>query len=198
MARLTRFLHPYYVVNFALVLSWAWLRSILDISKLQSNFMGSFVTGELALTFSMTLYLYKKFKRCNTWDSFISKTFVFYQALIVFMLFYVSVAAMIWYILACVLVFFIFRPPSGGKSPYIVDLDDITFEAEIMSKEKNKDVAWLVFFAANWHTECTFFSYVFAEMADAFGGTNKLRFGRLDDRYKSIFDKHKVTFLLII
>ena len=196
MARLTRFIHPYYVANMALVLSWLVFRFTLNIDKLQNKFYGTFVTGEAALFISMTIYLYKKFKRCNTWDSFITKSFAFYQALVVFMLWYVSVTVMAWYAVACLASYFIFRLPSGGESPNVVELDDISFEQHISSKVKSKqrpdDVAWLVFFTANWHNECTFYSHVFADMADKYGVTEKIKFGRLDDRHKAIFDANQV------
>ena len=193
MAPLKRFLHPYYVVNTLLVLSWAGFRHFFDTSRLQTAFFGALVSGEISLFFSMTLFLYKKFKRCNTWDSFVAKTFVFYQALVWFMLYYVSVTAMIWYSVACVLSFLLFRQPPGGHSKNIEVLDEISFEVNITSQKKKKDgVAWLVFFTANWHPECTFFSHVFADMADEFGATDKLKFGQVDDRYKSIFEAHQV------
>jgi len=195
MAKLTRFLHPYYVINTALVLSWLVLRQIVDIRPLMEIFRGAFVSGELALFGLMTLYLYKKFKRCNTWDSFLAKSFMFYQALVIIMLFYVSTQATVWYTLACVASFFMFRVPPGGTSANIVELDDISFEQHIASQAKSKKpngVAWLVFFTANWHSECTFFSYVFADMADKFGGTDTLKFGRIDDRYKAVFDSNQV------
>ena len=193
MAPLSRFVHPYYVANTALVLSWFVFRKVYKTDVLQSTFFGTFVSGEVALFISMTLYLYKKFKRCNTWDSFVAKTFVFYQSLVAFMLFYVSWPVMVWYGLACLAAFFLFRLPAGGESANIVELDDISFEVNIASKAKQRDdVAWVVFFTANWHNECTFFSYVFADLADKFGRTDKIKFGRLDDRFKGVFDAHKV------
>jgi hypothetical protein len=204
MAPLSRFLHPYYVVNTGLVLSWGVLRQVLTTDALQTMFMGTFLSGEAGLFVCMTLYLYKKFKRCNTWDSFIAKSFVFYQSLVGFLLCYVSLTALVWYGLAVLASFFLFRLPAGGDSRNITELDDVSFEVNIPSKQalaglnhaerkkKQDGVAWLVFFSASWHNECTFFSHVFADLADKYGGTDKLKFGLLDARHKNIFDAHKV------
>lgn len=200
MAPLSRFFHPYFVANTALVLSWGVFRKIFKLDKLSVQFTGTFFSGEVAMFFLMTLYLYKKFKRCNTWDSFVSKSFFFYQTLIACMLFYVSPTTMVWFILACAASFFLFRPPQGATSSNIVELDDLAFETKVTSKEskgKTDGVTWVVFFTANWHQECTWFSYVFADLANKFGVTNKIKFGRIDDRYKSIFTTHKVRHLVL-
>ena len=193
MGRLSRFCQPYFIVNTALVLCWFVLRQWLDIRALSNAFMGSFVSGEVALFFSMTLYLYKKFKRCNSWDSFLAKSFLFYQSLVAFMLFYVSYRTMFLYGIACLISFLMCRQPAGMTSPLVVELDEIEFEAQIASKKEHKDdVAWMVFFTANWHPECTFFSYTFADMAEKFGQDGHIKFGRLDDRHKGVFDQHQV------
>lgn len=197
MAGFSHYLQPYYIANYLLISSWIWIRNVVDMTNLQTSFSGPIMTGEIAVILSMTLYIYKKTKWCNSWDSLASKAFLYYQSLIALMLFFVSLSGMVWYIVCCVVVWLMFRPQACVNAPHVLELDDISFEEHIATKKKKKDgKTWLVFFTANWHTECIFFSHLFADLAEEFGSTEYLRFGRLDDRHKSVFDVNKVNLFL--
>ncbi|XP_077995506.1 thioredoxin-related transmembrane protein 2-A-like [Glandiceps talaboti] len=172
-----RLLHPHYLMNFTLCISFLFLKIVPPICDY------AFPQDECRLNWDdCNIYLFLgcvlvvKNRRSNDWLEYISTSFLFAKIAnnVLFMK-----ADPRWgtlYGIACLMSFVVFPEPAYAGPDNILYFSESTLKEEL---EKDRKGYWLVEFYAGWSPPCVRFASVFAELSLKYSN-DFLRFGKIN------------------
>jgi len=167
-----QFAQPYYVLNGALVVSWAVLRSILPgAAAIKKETSGSwFSTRETEIVMLVGFALLSKAKRSSSSHEFASKVFMFGKTAVLLCLWYSSWVAFGAYAALMALVFTVVPTPSFAGTEHVEDMTTAAFEARVLrdGAQDKAGIVWVVMFGADWCEPCTNALPLFASLAQQF------------------------------
>ncbi|KAJ1445407.1 hypothetical protein M885DRAFT_550006 [Pelagophyceae sp. CCMP2097] len=185
-----QFAQPYYVLNGALVVSWAVLRSILPgAAAIKKETSGSwFSTRETEIVMLVGFALLSKAKRSSSSHEFASKVFMFGKTAVLLCLWYSSWVAFGAYAALMALVFTVVPTPSFAGTEHVEDMTTAAFEARVLrdGAQDKAGIVWVVMFGADWCEPCTNALPLFASLAQQFKSRRR-QFARVHvDKHPSL------------
>jgi len=197
MARLAqRFLHPYYLTNFLLLLIYPLVRFTYGIpdSLRDTRTMLGF-TKEVEMILLAFVALIVKFARAATLDQYLDKVFLFGKMANGALLFYINRPFATGYLVIAFVTLAVLNPPKILN----LSIESMGMGAfqEVVKNCRDPRRAALVMFHCDWCKDCTLTEPIFSRIADRFrgggGGGGPYRFAKVDlVRFPELADEYAV------
>ncbi|OQR90923.1 hypothetical protein ACHHYP_05133 [Achlya hypogyna] len=185
-----RFLHPYFLVNTLLVLSYIGARykgfgndsvlereDYLDMTREQQMFV--FLVG-----FAIVNYPNK-----STIDAVISMVFLYGKGGVACLFYLLDTTLFAYYAVACLVTFVLLPYPKYAGPDEIVDLNPDSFERRLKA---DKGVNWIVYFYADWCEDCLHQDAMYANLSLKHA-SDTVKFGRVDvEKYPGLAKKFNI------
>mmetsp|Transcript_28515 Transcript_28515/g.37302 ORF Transcript_28515/g.37302 Transcript_28515/m.37302 type:complete len:260 (-) Transcript_28515:192-971(-) len=166
MARIIRFLHPYYIVNFLMLICYPVLRLLYgmpDSLRDTKTMLGWPKETEMMALGVVAIIV--KYARAVTMEQFLDKIFLFGKMTNVALLFHFSRTGASFYITAAFGTLILLQPPKNHYQQ-LENMQLSTFEEEVKSFRKS-DIprATLLMFYCDWCKDCTLTEPIFVKVS---------------------------------
>ncbi|EQC34219.1 hypothetical protein SDRG_08421 [Saprolegnia diclina VS20] len=180
----TRFLHPYFLVNTALIGSYFGARymgyesdSIVDVE----DYLG--MTREQQMFVFLVGFTIINYPNKSTIDAIISMAFLYGKGGVACLFYMLDTTLFVYYLVAWLVAFVLLPYPKYQGPDEIVDLSADSFERRLRADKKTK---WIVYFYADWCEDCLHQDAMYAQLSLTHA-SDELKFGRVDvDKHPSL------------
>ena len=192
MALNNRFMHPFYCFNVALMGSYIPIRSMVDVSPLQSGDMMSFgLTREQQIFACAAIFYLVKLPHMTTNDARLANLFLYFKFVVTAISFMIDIKMFIGYLTIFLLFAIFLKQPEyrGEHNSFLFD-DTEKFMDKVCNSSNKR---WVIYCYASWADNCISLSPIFAELSLKFG--NKyLKFGKIDvGKHAGIANKYDIS-----
>ncbi|PXF49680.1 Thioredoxin-related transmembrane protein 2-like [Gracilariopsis chorda] len=186
-----RFLHPYYVLNVALVLAYVGLRAKrLDPHELSKEDMFG-ITREAQIYFCLFLMMATRTLSAPTLDAYLSSAFMFLRVAIVVLLWHMDKQLVAVFLALWTMIYAVCPQPRYKLPKSIVTLNNVTYNDRI-ARNKHKTI-YVLWCHATWSARCSQLAPVLASLAKAYDHP-RVRFARVDvSKYPTLADTLSVS-----
>ncbi|XP_070573397.1 thioredoxin-related transmembrane protein 2 homolog [Ptychodera flava] len=175
--RVRRLLHPYYIANIILCLSYVFLKVTPPCCHIL------FPADECSLSWEdsnaylfLMCVLVVKNRRSDDWIQYLSAGFLFTKVANTVLFAKSDPRWGALFGVACLIIFVVFPEPAFSGPDNIIYFNEATLQEEL---EKDRNGYWLVEFYAGWSPPCVRFASLFAELSVKYSN-DFLRFGKLN------------------
>lgn len=187
----SRFLHPYYLLNGALILAYITLRvQRLEAKELLLQDMFG-VTREMQIYFCLFLMLFSRTLSAPTLDTYLGSAFMFSRVAIVVLLWHMDTNILAIFLALWTMIYATCPQPRYKLPKSIVTLNNISYHDRI-TRNTHKGI-FVLWCHATWSARCSQLSPILAALDKAYGHP-RVRFGRLDvSKYPSLAETISVS-----
>eukprot|EP00177_Eucheuma_denticulatum_P005064 GFKZ01009233.1.p1 GENE.GFKZ01009233.1~~GFKZ01009233.1.p1 ORF type:complete len:268 (+),score=16.74 GFKZ01009233.1:264-1067(+) len=182
-----RFLHPYYTLNFLLIICYVALRvQRLNPGILESQDMFGF-TREHQIYFSLTLMLFTRLLSAPTPDAYLASAFMFCRVAILVCLWYMSPRLFASFASLWVVIYALLPQPRFRIPDSVSTMNNVSFEQRVLKSQYNS--FYIIWFHAPWSARCSQLAPVLARLANTYSH-HRLIFGQVDvNKFRQVAEK---------
>eukprot|EP00903_Cladosiphon_okamuranus_P017444 g16068.t1 len=177
----TRFVHLHYVVNAAMLLSYAGLRCSVSSPRLTTTETWTGLSQESEVLGLAAATLVSKYRKIATFDELLDRLFFIGKAAVAVLLFFVGIPHMVSYLIVWTACSLVVSYPRFLFSPEVTCLSPGEFQSMVRSPAQapGQRVAWLVMFYADWCSASHHLKPMFGALARRYADKNR-RFAVVD------------------
>lgn len=172
-----RFLHPYYLLNFGLLLAYVTLRlqrlSPGDLAR--PDMFG--ITREAQIYFCLSMMLFTRALSAPTLDVYLSSAFMFSRLCVLLCLWYMHARLFAGFAGLWALLYAVCPQPRYRLPDSIITLNNASFDDRITRSDHRS--IYIVWCHATWSARCSQLAPVLAQLAKGYVHP-RVRFARLD------------------
>ena len=196
MAANSRFFHPYYCLNVALMGTYLTARAFVDMSALEQTDISSFGLSREQQIFGVAIVFYLvKLPHMTTTEARIANLFLYFKFVVTAIAVMVDIRMFIGYLLIfLVFAIFVKQPEYKGDHKTVTFMETKDFYDRVCDARNNGNgKTWLIYCYASWADNCLHLSPVFAHLSLKYAG-KYLKFGKIDvGKHAGIANKYKIS-----
>lgn len=186
-----RFLHPYYVLNSLLIVTYVTLR----IKRLSGHALGQQdmfgITREAQIYFCLVLMLFSRTLSAPTLDVYLSSAFAFTRVAVLICLYYMNWNLFLIFLAFWTIIYVVCPQPRFRLPSSVATLTTPTFNERI-ARNTHRTI-YVLWCHAPWSPRCSQLTPVLAKLAARYDHP-RVRFARIDvSRFSETADKLGVT-----